>query len=142
MPSNSKMKFIRKSNHTCNGQHSKGDTNTPKPTTEDFTSCASYLSENFNQPISLRKTAKIYGYSYDYFLHRFKKEIGMSPKNFIMSKRLNEAYHMITSSNESCTQIAYKCGFSDSAQLSKLFKKHFSISPKKLQIHTRKHNKN
>ncbi len=96
--------------------------------------CANYLCENCSEPVDMHLLAENFGYSYDYFRHMFKKEFGMSPQNFVIAQRLNNAYKMLTTQNISCTETAYYCGFSDSSQFSKMFKRNFGISPKKAQL--------
>lgn len=98
---------------------------------------ANYLSENYSESVDMHLLAENFGYSYDYFRHEFKKEFGMSPQNFIITHRLNNAYKMLTTLHMSCTETAYYCGFSDSSQFSKMFKKKFGISPKKAQLQTK-----
>ncbi len=101
---------------------------------KDLSYCVNFISENFNQKINLKQLADMYGYSYDYFRHVFKEKIGLSPKSYIMAQRLERSCDMLKSSTKSCTQIAQDCGFSDSAQFSKLFKKQFGIAPTQFRL--------
>ena len=67
--------------------------------------------------------------SYDYFQHKFKELTGFSPQQFLLNQRLLAAKELLQNSRLSCTEIAYRCGFSTSAQFSMLFKTHLGMSP-------------
>lgn len=100
---------------------------------ERINDCMLYLNENFSKDIDIKQLAERYDIGYETFRHKFKKLYGMSPKNFVISKRLSKASSMLIESNLSCTEIAYECGFADSALLSKLFKQHFGVSPQQFK---------
>ena len=89
------------------------------------------MDEKFNEKISLQKYAEQLNISYDYFRHKFKSITGVSPQEYIVNKRLEAALNLISTTNLSCTEISEKCGFSDSAQFSKMFKEKYKISPRK-----------
>lgn len=100
---------------------------------EKINDCMLYLEENFTSDINIRELAECHDISYENFRHKFKKLYGISPKGFVISKRLSKASDMLIESDLSCTEIAYKTGFSDSALLSKLFKQYFHISPQQFR---------
>jgi len=83
----------------------------------------------YNEKISLQKYADQLNISYDYFRHKFKEITGLSPQEYITNKKLDSAANMLSSSSLSCSEIAEKCGFSNSAQFSKMFKEKYNISP-------------
>ncbi len=95
--------------------------------------CMLYLEENFNNDINIRELAEYHDISYENFRHKFKKLYGLSPKSFIISKRLSKASDLLIESDLSCAEIAYETGFSDSSLLSKLFKQYFNISPQQFR---------
>ena len=105
---------------------------------EKIHECMLYLTENCHIDIDVKELSERYDIGYETFRHKFKKLYGMSPKNFIISKRLFKAYDLLITSKLSCTEVAYKCGFSDSAQFSKLFKRQFGVSPNQFK-NTYKH---
>lgn len=71
-------------------------------------------------------------FHYDYLRKLFKKEIGMSPLEYLTSLRMKSAEKLLTAmwTNEySVTEIAQMCGYDDSLYFSRVFKKHFGCSP-------------
>lgn len=100
---------------------------------EKIHDCMLYLEENFAADINIKELAEQNDISYETFRHKFKKLYGISPKSFIISKRLSKASDMLLETDLSCTEIAYATGFSDSALLSKLFKQYFNISPQQFR---------
>lgn len=87
------------------------------------------IDEKFTQKHLLPEYAKQLNISYDYFRHKFKEITGYSPQDYIINKRLEMACDLLVSTNLSCTEISDKCGFSDSAQFSKMFKEKYNLSP-------------
>ena len=100
---------------------------------EKIQECLLYLEENYTTDINIKELAEQHDISYESFRHKFKKLYGISPKGFIISKRLSKASDMLIETDLSCTEIAYATGFSDSALLSKLFKQYFNISPQQFR---------
>ncbi|UYU33758.1 HTH-type transcriptional activator RhaS [Siccibacter colletis] len=64
-------------------------------------------------------------------LHRqLKQQTGLSPQRYLNRLRLIKARHLLRHSDESVTDIAYRCGFGDSNHFSTLFKREFCWSPR------------
>lgn len=97
--------------------------------TKNFEYIIRYISENYHEKILLSDCARQLNISYDYFQHRFKELTGYSPQAFLLQQRLNGATQMLQQGNHSCTEIAYRCGFSTSAQFSMQFKRAMGVSP-------------
>lgn len=105
--------------------------NNKSVTSKNFEYITNYLKENYYEKIQLSDCAKQLNISYDYFQHKFKQLTGLSPQNFLLEQRLNAAKELLLYDNCNCTEIAYRCGFSTSAQFSMLFKKKYGVSPQK-----------
>jgi len=100
-----------------------------KISTTNFAYIINNIDEKFTQKILLPEYAKQLNISYDYFRHKFKEITGYSPQEYIINKRLEMATDLLSTTNFSCTAVSEKCGFSDSAQFSKMFKEKYKISP-------------
>lgn len=67
-------------------------------------------------------------------LHRqLKSRTGMTPQRYLTRLRLLQARHQLCHSDDSVTDIAYRCGFGDSNHFSTLFRREFSISPREIR---------
>ena len=57
-------------------------------------------------------------------LHRqLKQQTGLTPQRYLNRVRLMKARHLLRHSDESVTDIAYRCGFGDSNHFSTLFRR-------------------
>lgn len=90
-----------------------------------------YIDENLSQKISVEALADLVGYSYDRFRHLFKETYNLSPINYLMSKRLEQAKRLLTQTNMSISAVAQESGFFNDAQFCTLFKKANGITPRK-----------
>ncbi len=91
-----------------------------------------YIDENYAQNIVLTSLANSVGYSLGHFRRMFLSAYQVSPQSYLINLRCEKAVELLETSSLTCTEVAYHCGFSDSAQLSRLMKKKYGMSP--LQI--------
>ena len=71
-------------------------------------------------------------FSYEYLRKLFQKEIGLTPHQYMQRKRLQIASELLLSAipaDGSVADVARACGFHDPLYFSRMFKKHFGISP-------------
>ncbi len=88
-----------------------------------------YLIDNFRDRISLEIISRDIGIS-KYYLHRLFREInGNTPLEYLKIIRLEKAKNKLQYSKDSIFEIAFKCGFDNTAYFSNVFKKHFGLSP-------------
>lgn len=113
-----------------------GNTNYKQNKTKSFEYVANYIAENYQEKILLKELADQINFSYHYFQHQFKKLFGIPPQQFLVQKRIEAAKNMLEDNSLSCTEIAYRCGFSNSAQFSIIFKREYGISPQQYRRKT------
>ena len=99
----------------------------------DLERAAELIRMNFREPLKITSIAADIGYGYDYFQHAFKEAFGVSPKKMQLDCRLNAAKALLSDSVYNCTEIAYLCGFSDSAQFAALFRREIGMTPKEFR---------
>ena len=95
---------------------------------KDLEYVINFLKENYSQRILLSDCAARLHLSYDYFQHKFRRQVGMSPRRFLLLQRLEAAKRLLRE-GRSCTAVAYDCGFSTSAQFSALFRREYGMTP-------------
>ncbi|MFA6714745.1 MAG: AraC family transcriptional regulator, partial [Victivallaceae bacterium] len=59
----------------------------------------------------------------------FKQETGMSPLEFIIRCKMNEACGMLKESAMSCKEIAFKSGYDNTSNFIRAFKKYQKMTP-------------
>ncbi|MDE6504371.1 MAG: helix-turn-helix transcriptional regulator [Clostridia bacterium] len=73
--------------------------------------------------------------NYDYVRKLFKKEVGATPHEYLISKRMELAAELLSSgvsnaySNYSVSQVAEMCGFAEPLYFSRVFKKYYGVAP-------------
>ena len=84
---------------------------------------------------SLKACLKKLPLNYDYIRKLFKKEVGVTPADYLLKERMALAKQLLTSgvSNKfspySISQIAEACGYSEPLYFSRVFKKYYGVSP-------------
>jgi AraC family transcriptional regulator len=79
--------------------------------------------------IRITDLAAITRLSASYFARAFKRSFGESPYCYILRRRLERAQEIMLTTDESLSQIALACGFSDQAHMTKLFRQIIGRSP-------------
>lgn len=71
-------------------------------------------------------------FSAEYLKKLFKKEVGLTPHQFLTDKRLDSAANILANfySKGNISEVARLCGFSDPLYFSRLFKKKFGVPPR------------
>ena len=71
-------------------------------------------------------------FSYDYLRKLFKKELGVTPHQYLSDKRLQSAADRLASPYSdglNIAEIAHMCGFREPLYFSRMFKKKYGVSP-------------
>ncbi|MDD3213786.1 MAG: AraC family transcriptional regulator [Eubacteriales bacterium] len=87
-----------------------------------------YIVEHLNQTLTLDMLADRYYVSKFHLSRKFKLATGLSPYQFIRSKRLLKARGLLQE-GMSVTDVCHECGFSDYTNFIRAFKSQFGISP-------------
>ncbi len=92
---------------------------------------ARYIRANYMKDLSLTSVAAHINISPAYFSKKFKLATGFGYKEYLTNVRIQEASDMLLETTASVSEIAEKCGFSDSDYFGIVFKKSKGISPLK-----------
>ena len=88
-----------------------------------------YIDLHFKEPLTLELLAEE-GHMNKYYLsHAFKREYGVSPINYMISRRIEESKYLLAETDLSLSQIAQLLGFSSLSYFSQVFRKTQSLSP-------------
>jgi AraC-like DNA-binding protein len=91
-----------------------------------------FVEQNFREKIRAEEVAKLCGMSSFRFSRSFKEKYGIAFRDYVVRYRLRQAYRMIKEQNSSVTEAAYAVGFNDISYFSRMFKRHFDVSPSEL----------
>lgn len=97
---------------------------------ENLSFVIKYLNENCNEKIDLKLLAERAGYSYSHFRRLVKEHTGLSPVNYIIGQRLENAKYLLKCTSLPISHISQECGFSSESQFCYLFRRYFDITPK------------
>lgn len=92
-----------------------------------------YMQIHFQKPLPLSKLAQRAGMSRFAFARKFKNLAGVTPTQELRLMRLFEARRLLLTTNLPLKMIAPKTGLGDEYQLSKLFRRHFKLSPREMR---------
>ena len=88
-----------------------------------------YLDENYTSAISMKEVAAKSGLSTSQFNHRFRTVLRMSPTEYILSRRIQDARDRLTGTFDSIADIGCDVGFFDQSHFTKRFHRFTGMTP-------------
>lgn len=88
-----------------------------------------YIDSHFKEDITLDKLSEVTFLNKYHIVHAFKNYKGISPINYMIQKRIEEAKALLTTTNMQISEIAYIVGFTSQSYFAQSFKKATNISP-------------
>ncbi|MBQ7799045.1 MAG: AraC family transcriptional regulator [Oscillospiraceae bacterium] len=87
------------------------------------------IDYNYDKNISVESIADRLFINKSYLSRLFKSQKGITPKEYLIKKRLDRAADLLTNSTVSVNTIAASVGLSDPLYFSRIFKKYTGLSP-------------
>lgn len=88
-----------------------------------------HMGEHYTGSISMKDMARMAGLSATQFNVRFRGVLRMSPTDYILSRRIQEAQKRLTETSESIAEIGIRVGFVDQSHFTKRFRKVTGMTP-------------
>jgi len=88
-----------------------------------------FIHSNYMYNITVEGIARHLNLDRTYFSVIFKRKNGLSPKQYLLNYRMNIAATLINEKDIAISVVANSVGYSDLYTFSKMFKRHFGISP-------------
>lgn len=92
-----------------------------------------WLEDHFAEDVCWEEVAERFSLSLRTLHRQLKQHTGMTPQRYLNRIRLTKARHLLRHSDESVTDIAFRCGFGDSNHFSTLFRREFDWSPRDIR---------
>ena len=96
-----------------------------------------YIDLHFKEPLTLEQLAQEAHINKYYLSHAFKREYGVSPINYMISRRIEESKYLLAETDLSMSQIAQLLGFSSLSYFSQVFRRTQQTSPMEYRHNTR-----
>ncbi|WP_044913326.1 response regulator transcription factor [Butyrivibrio sp. WCE2006] len=95
----------------------------------NITAMLKYVDDHFREDISREQLSVMFFFDPDYITKIFKKQTGMSYKNYVIEKRLSLAKELLSESDYPIHDISQYVGYDNYSYFTRLFKKSFGITP-------------
>jgi AraC family transcriptional regulator len=82
-----------------------------------------------DKPIGVADMARAAGMSRYHFTRRFQQARGVSPGQYLLGLRLEQAVRLVARGDLSVREVALRCGYADANYFCKAFRKRFGVSP-------------
>jgi AraC-like DNA-binding protein len=87
------------------------------------------LEQVGGEMLTVAQVAARVGWSADYLGSMVKAEFGMSPRRLQTEARLQKARELLRD-GQAVSEVAWRCGFSDTSHLARAFRKHSGLTPR------------
>jgi AraC-like DNA-binding protein len=88
------------------------------------------VNQRYAEPLRLGELARGAGWSVPHLHDRFKEELGLSPHQALIRRRIQVARELLASTNDPIKSVAAQCGFPTASAFCVQFKKTSLLSPK------------
>lgn len=95
-----------------------------------------YIRSHLSARLTIDVLSSLTCLSKDHFIRLFRQEMGMTPLNYINSRRIEAAQLKLATESLSVKGIAYSLGYEDHAYFNRLFKKITGMTPIQYRIST------
>lgn len=109
------------------------DHNTVTETDSAIYTITEYIRKNITKNISIKELSDKACMSTTSFYRYFKRELGMSPIEFILTEKIKQAKRLLKTSGIQINEVCFMSGFDDCNYFIRLFKKYEGITPKQYQ---------
>jgi AraC family transcriptional regulator len=88
-----------------------------------------YIQAHLGENLSLNEVANELGMSQYYFCRLFKQSTGVSPHQYLIRQRVEQAKRLLKNPEHNITWIALECGFANQSHFAKCFRQHTGMNP-------------
>jgi AraC family transcriptional regulator len=95
------------------------------------------INERLAEAIRVRELASTVHMSPYHFTRMFKQATGQPPHVYITAQRMDQAKHLLGTSELSLVEVAATVGYQTQAHFTGVFHKHVGVTPRAFRLHCR-----
>ncbi|MDE7276113.1 MAG: AraC family transcriptional regulator, partial [Lachnospiraceae bacterium] len=99
-------------------------------TDRQIVQAAQFISSHYMEHITTADIARAADYSPNYLSRKFREAVGIGVHEYLLFIRLRHAALELLATDDSVTEIALRCGFSDGNYFKDAFKKKYGVTPR------------
>ncbi len=92
-----------------------------------------YIEGHLTENLPIDQLADVACLSTSWFKARFKREVGISPAEYVLRRKIEKAHELLKKGDKSITQIAFHLGFSSSQYFATVFRRFTNKSPREIK---------
>jgi len=92
------------------------------------------MARSFSEKLPLRLAARVCGMGPYEFSRAFRREHGLTFRDYLIRLRIREAARLLKSSERSILEIAVSVGFNDPSHFARTFRRHFDATPSSYRL--------
>ncbi|WP_316743645.1 AraC family transcriptional regulator [Pedobacter antarcticus] len=96
-----------------------------------------YIRSNLGEKINMNMLSEKACMSKSTFYRLFKRELGISPNDFILKEKIKRAKQLLSNPRSKIAAVSYELGFSDANYFIRIFKKLVGMTPGSYQVQIR-----
>jgi AraC-like DNA-binding protein len=97
--------------------------------TPDIAAVQKFIADHIDRAWSVKELARVIGLSQSRLQSRFQEEVGISPAEYVLRKKVERARQMLDDPAHSVTEVAMRLGFSTSHYFTTVFKRYTGATP-------------
>jgi len=90
-----------------------------------------FMERHFLKSLAIKDFAQLCSRSLPVFNKEFKELYGLTPKKWLVERRLNYANEQLTEGKKSVTEISLEVGYENTSHFIRIYKRKFGMTPKK-----------
>lgn len=90
----------------------------------------SYVTDHYQEPLSLTDAARKIGISKEYFCRLFKENMGITFLQYLNEVRISHADRLLTTTDLPIAEIMQQSGFTNQTLFNRLFKEIYGVTPR------------